>query len=567
VRSEIPATRAAFIRRELADALEATGARRNGDLLRLATWCLDTGKPLEVDLYIDATGQAERSFAPALAERLGRAAEAAGGGVRAGVAVARALSAQGRFGEAERVLSSLEGEHLEDGERVLVGEFRARVLAGPLGRREEALAELARARLATRDPSARATLAVVEAFIFFRFGDPRRAVASVLGVIDDQAIDEHGRSAAAAAAIHMLAQSGRPLTALALAEKWRAAFQATAVPSAVRAEDEFAETIALLVSGRIAVAKARALDHYAAVLEAEQLEMLGRAAWCCGAISLCQGAIDAARTFLLESIDVLDEVDPRGLHPWALALLSQVAGHGGDAAGGAEALAAAEAAAPAGEWNFTASLDSARAWTSAAGGALSEARRWAYESGTRGREHGQLSTAFLNLHDVVRFGAPERVVEPLTEVADDMEGDWARACAFHAVALAERDADALRRVSDAFEDIGALLFAAEASAEAAKVYRGRGREPSARSSDARARVLLSHCAGARTPALVLEPRLEALTARQREIAALAARGSSNKDIAARLVLSVRTVENQLQQAYRKLGITSRGELRSVLEVE
>jgi DNA-binding NarL/FixJ family response regulator len=60
---------------------------------------------------------------------------------------------------------------------------------------------------------------------------------------------------------------------------------------------------------------------------------------------------------------------------------------------------------------------------------------------------------------------------------------------------------------------------------------------------------------------------EGLTGRQREIAALAARGSSNKEIAARLVLSVRTVENQLQQAYRKLGITSRSELRSVLEVE
>ena len=567
VRSGIPATRAAAVRRELADALEATGARRSGDLLRLATWCLDTGKPLSGEVFIEAAEQAERSFGPALAERLARAAEAAGGGVRAGVAVARAVSAQGRFGDAERVLAALEDGQLGDGERVVVGEFRARLLAGPLERRDEALAELAAARLAVRDSAARASLAVAEAFMSFRFGDPRHAVVSVAGVIDDPAVDARRRTAAAAAAVHMLAQIGRPVSGLALAEKWRPATQATGVPSAVRAEAEFAETIALLISGRLADAKARALAHYAAVLETEQIEMLGRAAWCRGAVSLCQGAVETARTYLRESVEVLGEVDARGLYPWALSLLSQAAGHTGDAAEAAEALRAAEAAAPKGEWNFTASLESARAWTSAAEGALSEARRWALASGTRGRERGQLSTAFLNLHDVVRFGAPEHAVEPLIEIAREIEGDWARACADHGVALAERDPLALREVSDSFEDIGALLFAAEASAEAATVYCDRGRESSARSSAARVRVLLSQCPGARTPALALEPVREGLTGRQREIAALAARGSSNKEIAARLVLSVRTVENQLQQAYRKLGITSRSELRSVLEVE
>ena len=59
----------------------------------------------------------------------------------------------------------------------------------------------------------------------------------------------------------------------------------------------------------------------------------------------------------------------------------------------------------------------------------------------------------------------------------------------------------------------------------------------------------------------------ALTSREREIATLAGGGLSNKAIASRLVLSPRTVENHLQQAYRKLGVTRRSELASLLETD
>ncbi|GLZ78453.1 LuxR family transcriptional regulator [Actinorhabdospora filicis] len=53
----------------------------------------------------------------------------------------------------------------------------------------------------------------------------------------------------------------------------------------------------------------------------------------------------------------------------------------------------------------------------------------------------------------------------------------------------------------------------------------------------------------------------ALTVRETEVGALAATGLSNRDIAARLVLSVRTVESHLVRIYRKLGVGSRQELR------
>jgi DNA-binding CsgD family transcriptional regulator len=59
----------------------------------------------------------------------------------------------------------------------------------------------------------------------------------------------------------------------------------------------------------------------------------------------------------------------------------------------------------------------------------------------------------------------------------------------------------------------------------------------------------------------------ALTKREREVATLAARGITSKDIAERLYVSVRTVDNHLGRVYEKLGISSRSELAELLSGE
>ncbi|MCX4986965.1 LuxR family transcriptional regulator [Streptomyces sp. NBC_00572] len=61
-----------------------------------------------------------------------------------------------------------------------------------------------------------------------------------------------------------------------------------------------------------------------------------------------------------------------------------------------------------------------------------------------------------------------------------------------------------------------------------------------------------------------DERLAELTAQQQQIARLAARGLSNREIAERLFLSPRTVGSHLYNVYPKLGVSSRHQLRDVL---
>jgi DNA-binding CsgD family transcriptional regulator len=57
-----------------------------------------------------------------------------------------------------------------------------------------------------------------------------------------------------------------------------------------------------------------------------------------------------------------------------------------------------------------------------------------------------------------------------------------------------------------------------------------------------------------------EPAPERLTPKEREVADLVAGGATNREVAAALFLSPRTVEHHLRQVYRKLGVRSRTEL-------
>ena len=62
------------------------------------------------------------------------------------------------------------------------------------------------------------------------------------------------------------------------------------------------------------------------------------------------------------------------------------------------------------------------------------------------------------------------------------------------------------------------------------------------------------------PATRIDPELDSLTAREQEVLLLIARGYTYKAIAARLHLSVKTVETHVSNVLRKLQLTNRNEL-------
>src|SRR5262249_9369656 len=104
----------------------------------------------------------------------------------------------------------------------------------------------------------------------------------------------------------------------------------------------------------------------------------------------------------------------------------------------------------------------------------------------------------------------------------------------------------------------------DAAAHAAMAYRRRDLRGSALASVTRAEQLSARCGGAETPALCQAREPLPLTGREREIVMLVGEGLSNRDIAARLNLSIRTVEGHIYKAMTKTGTADRDELASLL---
>jgi len=205
----------------------------------------------------------------------------------------------------------------------------------------------------------------------------------------------------------------------------------------------------------------------------------------------------------------------------------------------------------------------ADAWTAVAAGQPMEASELFRSAAAQAAATGYRTTESWLWHDLMRTSGEDASAR-LRELAGACDSPLVSARAQHAAAARARDARELTGAADDFEALGALLLAAEATAGAAEAF-GRAGDPRAATAARRRSDRLSeNCEGAATPGLVRVVGAAPLSGREREIVMLAAQGMSSKDIAGRLYLSVRTVNNHLQHAYTKLGVTSRAGLARAL---
>jgi DNA-binding CsgD family transcriptional regulator len=152
-------------------------------------------------------------------------------------------------------------------------------------------------------------------------------------------------------------------------------------------------------------------------------------------------------------------------------------------------------------------------------------------------------------YHAVRFGAGPADADRLRTLAAGLGTPFAAALA----ALPDTEAAAT------LEALGHPLLAGEAYAAVARAHRADGRRASANVYAEKAAALRDGC-GAPTPSSGVT---ELLTPGEREVVLLAV-GHSSAEIAARLGLSVRTVDNNLNRAYAKLGVSGRARLRALL---
>ncbi|HEX6417374.1 MAG TPA: response regulator transcription factor [Acidimicrobiales bacterium] len=122
-------------------------------------------------------------------------------------------------------------------------------------------------------------------------------------------------------------------------------------------------------------------------------------------------------------------------------------------------------------------------------------------------------------------------------------------------------------VSDAAEDVIAVIRAGARGYVTKTISSGdlaaalvRVHEGDAVFSPRLAGFVLDAFAGGLPPGAAIDPELDQLTPREREVLRLLARGYTYKEIARRLEVSVKTVETHVSSVLRKLQLSSRHEL-------
>ena len=501
-----------------------------------------------------------------LAERLARAALQAGAGFRAELALGRALAGAGRGAEADARFAALAARARDDRERAEVAVARARNLFWALDRADDADAALRGAERVVRDAALRHELAAQRARLTAAHGRPAAALAAARPLLDDPGVDERARTTAAMGAVEALFTSGRDRRGGRARRGPGCRSRAGSGTSCRRAEPVLLGMgpMALRLAGRLTEATAASERAYAQLLARRSATAIAVEANSLGLIWLARGRVRTALRFCRESAALLRDADPVGMLAFALAGVGQAAAQAGEPGAARAAVAELERTAL-GHKAFAVELELARAWGAAAHGELTRARALARDAARAGtvtrpgrlRACGRCTSSAGSATPRPRRRSSRSWRAASTGRTPRRRPRTRPRSSPATGAPCRRSPSGSRRTARCWSP-------SRRRDAAAAAHRETGRQASARAAAARAGLWLAECEGARPPTLLAAPDAAGLTAREREVALLAAAGSSSREIAAQLVVSVRTVDNHLQNAYRKLGVTRRQELPGVL---
>lgn len=549
------------IRRLLASAVEHSGSRRSGDLLRATRWRLDAGSPVPSPLALEAARQAVHMFDFTLAERLALEVDHEELGEQANEVLAQALIGQGRYLEGDRVLVELELAVDSDTALARVASTRAWNQFWHLGDATEAEGILKAAERSITDSTVRGDLSVTMANVLLFEGRVRESASLIERLSERVDLSPGG--------IVGLSLVGAPTYFLqGKVAKAREMLALGGVTAAETAEAsillEGNRGITEMWAGNLDLAVESLEAVYLTVVEARADPLRGMFAFLLGMCLLEKGLAESGLHRLQEARAALSEIDPlRHMAAclaetgYALALLGRLL----DAE---RTLEMAESHRLPSFQQDLFYLQRGRWWLAAARGERSRAVALALETAETTGALGQVVQHARALHDALRLGAHGEAASALLDLRSDTDSPLILAYADHAEAISKRRPEGHEVVSKRFEEMGAYLHAAEASATAAQLYDHAGLRGRYSAAASRALALAGRCEGARTPMIVDSELSVPLTPRQREVAALAASGQSNHEIAERLVISLRTVENHLHTVYEKLGIAGRTELGAIL---
>jgi len=543
-------------------AAELAAADDHDDIqvvVRRATLSLDSDLKPDADLLVRAAQGAVWLADLTLADRLAEAAVRAGGGPEPNFVRAHALSWLGHGEEADAVLAEIDGGALTDGEHARLAFLRASNMLWALGdpsRAKEIIDEASR----IKPPQARSYIDAFLTIYWFAMDQPEAATQASRNLALDDLPAVVGAEIAWVLAV-IAADAGRTGEAVAVAEAgYTAATRSFDAPH-MRFNIADAHISALLLSGRIgdAVEVAERVRQQAADLPgAAQLIGSGVA----GRAALGAGRLDTACVMLEQGAEGLSASHAIGWgYRYHIPRTTALAVRGSTGEAAAILAVLDKLRRPFRSLDYESSL--ARAWVVAGQGAVSEAIGVLLSAAEKASAKGQFAAEVVCLQTAAQFGDRSGSLR-LRELETIVEGPRVGVAAQFSSALRDGDAAELAAVSEEFERMGDLVAAVDAAAQAALAYRGQGLRGSALGCATRADALAEQCGGAWTPALRQASEPVPLTDREREIVMLIGEGLSNRAVAERLTVSVRTIESHIYRAMSKTGTTSRDELAALI---